>query len=194
MKSFRELLLEMRPDLVRVGDKFIATGTYKTYADFSRSDVGEIKNLRVEAIDRWGFSANFSYCPKLKVATGTYLGFVAFSNSGVEAIKDLRIMGLNVDGHAADFRGCNDLEVATGTYPGFVDFRRSGIEEIEDLHILAPSRMGNAVNFRGCNIKKISNFTYEGEILADPKIMELIAQYEAEKIVGPKGGPLDGFF
>jgi hypothetical protein len=184
----------------------IAEGHYKNWVSFSGSGIrkiGNLKfsgsgirkigNLKIEGLGDPTIVADFADT-RITVATGTYPGFVNFGMSDVKEIKNLNITKPNADGIAASFEDCSNLEVATGTYPGSVNFSFSAVNEIRDLHITAPDKYGMAAEFTNCNIKKISNFTYNGEIEADPKTLELIAKYEAEKVAGKAEGPLNDLF
>jgi hypothetical protein len=130
----------------------------------------------------------FAYCHDLDVLEGNFLQGVTVNSCGLIKIGQATIKG------RASFADCKELKVAEGKYNLGVSFRHCGITEIKDLHITGPDERGIAADFTGCSIQKISNFTYKGKIDADDKTLKLIAEYDAERIIGKVEGGLNEIF
>jgi hypothetical protein len=140
---------------------------------------------------------DLSSCGKLQYVRGTVGGCVNLSESTVNDISGLRVDAPEEDksGCVGIFYRCHQLKALSGSYNGNVNAYWSGAPEIKDLHITGTDDSGVGLYLRRSVIKKISNFTCEGEIDADEKTLELIAKYQAEKMVGKtEEGPIDELF
>jgi hypothetical protein len=92
----------------------IATGTFKTFVEFSESGIEKIEDLNITGSDEDDWSANFHNCKFLRTATGNYFGFVNFSNSGIYSIHNLNIENPDYEGEFVMFSDCKNLKTLDG--------------------------------------------------------------------------------